>query len=263
MPYNFYIDNKKEENIIKPYSQSQNYSELHTKDSSTSEPDGSGEIKDNSENETQSLENNSELKDNKENYNPNPQYQNQKSMDETNGTQSGEFFGNQTPQGTQTQSNSQTDNTDINQQQNQPQGVPNPQNKLSEENHSQATLQEQNSIHGDSIENMNQNRQPENEQAENETSTVTLIDADDLPPFKSEIWDMFQLQLKDKESFFKQKDYPRKPLMVDADLYSTLREIDIDNIAPTNLLNAILRTFIESFKEELRQFRKIQAPSVF
>ena len=263
MPYNFYIDNKKEENIIKPYSQSHYDSELHTQDSTTFEPDGSGEIKDISKNETLSSENNLELKDYKENYNPNPQYQNQKSMDETNGTQSGEFFGNQTPQGTQTQSNSQTDNSDINQQQNQPQGVPNLQNKLSEENHSQATLPEQNSIHGDSIENMNQNRQPENEQAENETPAVTLIDVEDLPPFKSDVWDMFQLQLKDKDSFFKQKDYPRKPLMIDADLYSTLREIDIDNIAPTNLLNAILRTFIESFKEDLRQYRKIQAPSVF
>ena len=237
MPYNFYIDNKKEENIIKPYSQSHYDSELHAKDSTTSEPDSSGEIKTNSENETTTKENILDTIENKENPNPNTQTQNQKSMDETNGIQSGEFFGNHSPQGTKSESNSQTDNSDSNQQQNQPQG--------------------------DGIDNMNQNHQTEQGKIENENRSATLIDADDFPPFKSDIWDMFQLQLKDKDSFFKQKDYPRKPLMVDADLYSTLREIDIDNIAPTNLLNAILRTFIESFKEELRQFRKIQAPSVF
>lgn len=237
MPYNFYIDNKKEENIIKPYSQSHYDSELHTKDSTISEPDSSGEIKTDSENETTSKENILDTIENKENHNPNIQTQNQKSMDETNGTQSGEFFGNQTPQGTQTLSNSQTDNSYSNQQQKQAQG--------------------------DGIDNLNQNHQTEQGQIENENRSATLIETDDFPPFKNDVWEMFQLQLKDKDSFFKQKDYPRKPLMVDADLYSTLREIDIDNIAPTNLLNAILRTFIESFKEELRQFRKIQAPSVF
>lgn len=237
MPYNFYIDNKKEENIIKPYSQSHYDSELHTKDSTISEQDSSGEIKTDSENETTSKENILDTIENKENHNPNIQTQNQKSMDETNGTQSGEFFGNQTPQGTQTLSNSQTDNSYSNQQQNQ--------------------------ALGDGIDNLNQNHQTEQGQIENENLSATLIETDDFPPFKNDVWEMFQLQIKDKDSFFKQKDYPRKPLMVDADLYSTLREIDIDNIAPTNLLNAILRTFIESFKEELRQFRKIQAPSVF
>ena len=77
------------------------------------------------------------------------------------------------------------------------------------------------------------------------------------------VWDLFERKLKDKSYYLKQKDYPRKPMMIDPDLCSTLREIDIENVSPTNVLNTIVRSFIEIYKEELRTYRKIQAPSVF
>lgn len=77
------------------------------------------------------------------------------------------------------------------------------------------------------------------------------------------VWDNFQYRLKNKHEYRQPKDYPRKPMMVDADLCSTLREIDIENVSPTNLLNIILRSFIETNKDELLIYRKPQAPSVF
>lgn len=92
----------------------------------------------------------------------------------------------------------------------------------------------------------------------------------DLPQDKQEdnnpqntVWDIFQHKLENKNEYMKPKDYPRKPMMIDADLCSTLREIEIEKISTTNLLNIILRSFIEGNIDELRQFRKPQAPSVF
>lgn len=94
-----------------------------------------------------------------------------------------------------------------------------------------------------------------------DTETTTAPDS----KFESShaVWNLFQQKIQDKSYYLKRKDYPRKPMMIDADIRSTLIEIDIDNVTPTNLLNTILRAFIETYKEELRLYRKLQAPSVF
>ena len=80
---------------------------------------------------------------------------------------------------------------------------------------------------------------------------------------KKSVWDLFQYKIENKHEYRKPTDYPRKPMMIDSDLCTTLREIDIENVSPTNLLNTIVRSFIETYLEELSEYRKIQAPSVF
>ena len=248
--YKFFLeDNKKENMIITPFSNSNN-NDLPKQEYQQTENEMNKETIN---------------KSNEPINNPNNQYLEPMNQENPNGT----FFPNQATQSQTTsqllqdpQSNSNSNNQ--NSQSHPQQGFESPQNNKNNMHNHQSEIQGQQNFNAcqDTAPEISQPSQVQSHSDRPET-TVTVIDPDNLPPFKSAVWDMFQLQLKDKESFFKQKDYPRKPLMVDADLYSTLREIDIDNIAPTNLLNAILRTFIKSFKEELRQYRKIQAPSVF
>lgn len=132
-------------------------------------------------------------------------------------------------------------------------GDPNRNSYPSQQMNEQASHSEQNhysqSEQYDIENNHSEIEQPQNKQEYNNAQNT--------------VWDIFQHKLENKNEYMKPKDYPRKPMMIDADLCSTLREIEIEKISTTNLLNIILRSFIEGNIDELRQFRKPQAPSVF
>lgn len=262
MPYNFYLDEKKDVIII-PHTGSLVNCQQPIGDVVVSEAKHSPEIEEGTGNITKSAAKNLESKENIENYNIHPQLQNQKNMDSTNENFGRNFFN---PQAPQEQSQKAMTNPLNSYSQHYPlSGDPTNRENQNRGNNSDTKLNDQDdtNISDNNSDNIYEEQYSELNNPKTLKSETEDMNSEDHAPSKSEIWNMFQQNLKDKDSFYRQKNYPRKPLMVDPDLYSTLREIDIDNIAPTNLLNVILRTFIESFKEELRQYRKMQAPSVF
>lgn len=97
----------------------------------------------------------------------------------------------------------------------------------------------------------------------NEGNNKFAMKEDEMADPDSECWSRFLANLKDPDLNRKPKDRPRSSLHVDADLYKTLQEIDIDGLSPTNLMNMILRSFVETYIDNLVEYRKPQVISVF
>ena len=98
---------------------------------------------------------------------------------------------------------------------------------------------------------------------ENEVNNKFEMKEEEKSDNNSQCWSRFLANLKDPDLNKKPKDRPRSSLHVDADLYKTLQEIDFDGLSPTNLMNMILRSFMETYIDKLIEYRKPQVTSVF
>ncbi len=69
------------------------------------------------------------------------------------------------------------------------------------------------------------------------------------------IWHTFMTHLSGYG--FREKKDERKVCMLDKDLADSLDECDIDRKCRSDVINAIVRTFVQTFLPKLREYRKI------
>lgn len=69
------------------------------------------------------------------------------------------------------------------------------------------------------------------------------------------IWEMFMGNLS--AYGFRERKEERKVCMIDKDIADSLDECDIDRKCRSDVVNAIVRTFITVFLPQLREYRKI------
>lgn len=73
---------------------------------------------------------------------------------------------------------------------------------------------------------------------------------------KSEIWKEF-IKNCDKNAY-RVKKYNRRSYMIDDDIVNTLQHLNINKMAVSDIINAVMRSFITNEKDNLREFLQIR-----